>query len=586
MVDDLRTLADFIWGVADLLRGDFRRSQFGRIILPFTLLRRLECVLEPTRQAVLDADSQSKARGALVRDGLLCKASGHDFYNTSPMRLATLSATGTMDDLERYVGAFSPNAAEIFEHLNFGDFIDQLNSANLLYKVIERFATIDLSPKVRSNYEMGLIFEELIRRFAESSNDTAGEHFTPRDVVHLVTSLLFTGQNDKLQPGKIVTCYDPTVATGGFLSEGEQYVQRINTGATVTLYGQELNPESYAICKADMLLKGQAIDNIKLGNTLTNDQLAGETFDFLLSNPPFGVDWKKVQKIVTDEHKNEGYAGRFGPGLPRVSDGALLFLMHLMSKMKPAKDGGSRLGIILNGSPLFTGGAGSGESEIRRYILEHDLLDAIVALPTDMFHNTGIATYVWVLDNAKPAARKGKVQLINATARFEKMPRSMGNKRKFVPEPLADDIVSLYGAFAPAASCKIFDTADFGYRRITVERPLRLNFQASAARIERLEADKQFAKLDETQQAALRAALAELDPEPVHRNRDVFIKALNRALKQHGLKLAAPQRKAVLGALSERDEDAEICRDAKGEPPPPRLPPRWTGPLRQGGGDL
>ncbi|MES1944804.1 N-6 DNA methylase [Salinisphaera sp. PC39] len=568
MVDNFRTLADFIWGVADLLRGDFKRSQFGRVILPFTLLRRLECVLEPTKPVVLNIAEENRNKPEGVRDALLLKASGLQFYNTSPLTLGTLSDTQAMDDLQNYVQAFSPKAREIFDHFNFDDFVDQLNNANLLYQVVQKFAAMDLNPKTYSNYEMGLVFEELIRKFAESSNETAGEHFTPRDVVHLVTSLLFTGQEDKLKPGKIVTIYDPAAGTGGFLSEGDEYVQKINSGATVTLYGQELNPESYAICQGDMLVKGQKIDNIKLGNTLSDDQLPGERFDFLVSNPPFGVDWKKVQRQVTDEHKHKGFNGRFGPGLPRVSDGALLFLMHLMSKMKDAKAGGSRLGIILNGSPLFTGGAGSGESEIRRHILEHDLLEAIVALPTDMFHNTGIATYIWLLNNHKPAERKGKVQLINATDRYEKMRRSLGSKRNWIPDATADDIVRLYGAFDDSDTCKTFNTTDFGYRRITVERPLQLNFQASPERIERLREEKQFQKLGEDERNRLLAALGNLDADVLHRNREAFTKELNKALKTSGIKLTATQRKAVLNALSEHDEEADICRDKKGNPEP------------------
>lgn len=570
MVDNFRALADFIWGVADLLRGDFKRSQFGRVILPFTLLRRLECVLEPTKPAVLKAAEANQDKPAGVQDALLLKASNLQFYNTSPLTLGTLSDTQTLDDLENYVQAFSPKAREIFDYFNFDDFIDQLNSSNLLYQVVQRFAAMDLSPATRSNYEMGLVFEELIRKFAESSNETAGEHFTPRDVVHLVTSLLFTGQEHKLKPGKIVTIYDPAAGTGGFLSEGDEYVQKINSGATVTLYGQELNPESYAICQGDMLIKGQTIDNIKLENTLSNDQLPGERFDFLVSNPPFGVDWKKVQRQVTDEHKHKGFNGRFGPGLPRVSDGALLFLMHLMSKMKDAKNGGSRLGIILNGSPLFTGGAGSGESEIRRHILEHDLLEAIVALPTDMFHNTGIATYIWLLNNNKPAERRGKVQLINATDRYEKMRRSLGSKRNWMPDATADEIVRLYGAYQDTDACKIFDNRDFGYRRITVERPLQLNFQASPEHIERLREEKQFQKLGEDEQDQLLSALNDLDADTVYRNREAFTKELNKALKAQDIKLTATQRKAVLSALSEHDEEADICRDKKGnlEPDP------------------
>lgn len=568
MVDNFRALADFIWGVADLLRGDLKRSQFGRVILPFTLLRRLECVLEPTKPAVLKAAEANRNKSAGVQDALLLKAAKQQFYNTSPLTLGTLSDTQTMDDLESYVQAFSPKAREIFNYFNFDEFVDQLNNANLLYQVVQRFAAMDLSPATRSNYEMGLVFEELIRKFAESSNETAGEHFTPRDVVHLVTSLLFTGQERKLKPGKIVTIYDPAAGTGGFLSEGDEYVQKINSGATVTLYGQELNPESYAICQGDMLVKGQKIDNIKLGNTLSDDQLPGEHFDFLVSNPPFGVDWKKVQRQVTDEHKQEGFNGRFGPGLPRVSDGALLFLMHLMSKMKDAKKGGSRLGIILNGSPLFTGGAGSGESEIRRHILEHDLLEAIVALPTDMFHNTGIATYIWLLNNNKPAERKGKVQLINATDRYEKMRRSLGNKRNWIPDTTADEIVRLYGAYEGSEVCKIFDTTNFGYRRITIERPLQLNFQASPERIDRLREEKQFQKLGEDEQDRLLTALNDLDADTLHRNQEAFTKELNKTLKTHDIKLSATQRKAVLNALSERDEEADICRDKKGNPEP------------------
>lgn len=565
MVDNFRELADFIWGVADLLRGDFKRSQFGRVILPFTLLRRLECVLEPTRPAVLKAAEESRGKPAGVQDALLLKASGQQFYNTSPLTLGTLSDTQTMDDLDSYVQAFSRNAREIFDHFNFDDFLDQLNGANLLYHIVQRFASMDLSPQARSNYEMGLVFEELIRRFAESSNETAGEHFTPRDVVHLVTSLLFTGQDDKLKPGRIITIYDPAAGTGGFLSEGEEFVQKINSGATVALYGQELNPESYAICQGDMLIKSQSIDNIKLGNTLSDDQLPGERFDFLVSNPPFGVDWKKVQRQVTDEHRHKGFNGRFGPGLPRVSDGALLFLMHLMSKMK---DGGSRLGIILNGSPLFTGGAGSGESEIRRYILEHDLLEAIVALPTDMFHNTGIATYIWLLNNHKPAERKGKVQLINATDRYDKMRRSLGSKRNWIPDASADGIVRLYDAFEESEACKVFSTTDFGYRRITVERPLQLNFQANPERIERLREEKQFQKLGEDEQERLLRAVGNLAAETLYRNREAFTRELNKTLKAYDLKLTATQRKAALNALSARDEEADVCRDNKGNPEP------------------
>ena len=493
--------AAFIWSVADLLRGDFKQSQYGRIILPFTLLRRMECVLAPTQENVQAAAAEHQNRPDAVREKVLLRASKQQFFNASPLTLSTLSDTQTADDLMSYVQSFSRHAQDIFEHFHFEDFVQQLSANNLLYLVVQRFASIDLSPKKISNFGMGIIFEELIRKFAESSNETAGEHFTPRDIVHLTTSLVFTNQEDKLKPNNIITLYDPTAGTGGFLSEGDEYIQQISEKVTVSLHGQELNPESYAICKADMLIKGQDVSQIKLGNTLSDDQLAGIHFDFMLSNPPFGVEWKKVQKEVQKEHSEKGFDGRFGPGLPRVSDGSLLFLMHLVSKMRDPREGGSRIGIILNGSPLFTGGAGSGESEIRRYLLENDLVDAIVALPTDMFYNTGIATYVWVLSNNKPAERKGKVQLIDASDRASKMRKSLGSKRQYVGESDQDAIVRIYGAFEQTDKSKIFPTQTFGYRRITVERPLQLNFQTSEERIERVTEQKAFQKLDSKSRA-------------------------------------------------------------------------------------
>ncbi len=464
--------AAFLWSVADLLRGDFKQSQYGRIILPFTLLRRMECVLEGTKEKVLAAAKEHQNKPDLVREQLLLRAAGQQFFNASPLTLATLSDTQTSDDLLTYTQSFSKDAREIFEHFHFEDFVQQLSAADLLYQIVQRFASVDLSPRRISNFGMGIIFEELIRKFAESSNETAGEHFTPRDIVHLATSLVITGQDDKLKPNRIVTIYDPTAGTGGFLSEGDEYIQAISKNVTVSLSGQELNPESYAICKADMLIKGQDISKIRLGNTLSDDQLADERFDFMLSNPPFGVDWKKVQKQITDEHNQKGHDGRFGPGLPRVSDGSLLFLLHLVSKMRDPREGGSRIGIILNGSPLFTGGAGSGESEIRRYLLQHDYVEAIVALPTDMFYNTGIATYVWILSNHKAAERKGKVQLIDGTQHFTKMRKSLGSKRQYISDEQIAELVRLYGRYEETPQSKIFPVEAFGYRRITVERPL------------------------------------------------------------------------------------------------------------------
>jgi len=466
--------AAFIWSVADLLRGDYKQSDYGKVILPFTLLRRLECVLEPTRDAVLSEYEARKNLG-IPLEVFLTKKSNQSFYNTSKFSLSTLmgDATNLRHNLETYIADFSPNAREIFERYKFTEQLAYLDESNLLYKIVEKFATVDLHPNAISNHQMGLVFEELIRRFAEASNETAGEHFTPRDIVRLTTSLLFIGDDSILTKAGIVrSLYDPTAGTGGFLSSGSEYVYEMNPDAKLVTFGQELNPESYAICKADMLIKGQAVKNIKYGNTLSDDQLYDKKFDYMLSNPPFGVEWKKVEKAVKDEHLQKGYGGRFGPGLPRVSDGSLLFLLHLISKMRPKKEGGSRIGIILNGSPLFTGSAGSGESEIRRYILENDLLEGLVAMPNDMFFNTGIATYIWILSNHKAPERKGKVQLINASGFGESMRKSLGSKRKQLSDESIDEITRVYGKFEGSKISKIFDTTDFGYRRITVERPL------------------------------------------------------------------------------------------------------------------
>jgi len=551
--------AAFLWSIADLLRGDFKQSQYGRIILPFTLLRRMECVLAPTKSKVIKQALAQQSRPEQVREMLLLRASGQQFFNASPLNLGTLSDTQTAADLMSYVQAFSKDAREIFEHFHFEDFIQQLEAANLLFQVVQRFAVAPLEPERISNFGMGIIFEELIRKFAESSNETAGEHFTPRDIVHLTTSLVITDQDRKLAPNSIVTIYDPTAGTGGFLSEGDEYIQSISEKVSVSLHGQELNPESYAICKADMLIKGQDVASIKLGNTLSNDQLADKRFDFMLSNPPFGVEWKKVQKQITDEHSHKGFDGRFGPGLPRVSDGSLLFLLHLVSKMRDPRDGGSRIGIILNGSPLFTGGAGSGESEIRRYLLQNDLVEAIVALPTDMFYNTGIATYVWILSNHKAAARQGKVQLIDGSQHYAKMRKSLGSKRQYITEDQISELVRLYGSFEQTAQSKIFPIDAFGYRRITVERPLRLNFQTSAERVAKVLEEKALQKLDSAAQQHLLAALQAMDASVLYRNREQFSKLLKRALIAHGVSLSTPELKALLTALSERDAEADIC---------------------------
>ena len=474
------SLSSFIWSVADLLRGDYKQSDYGKVILPFTVLRRMDCVLEATKEAVLAEHKARKSAGINPEPFLLRKAK-QSFYNTSPMDMKTLMGDQDhiKENLYSYIQAFSPSVRDIFERFDFYTQIDRLAKSGLLYQVTEKFAGIDLHPDTVSNTEMGTVFEELIRKFAEISNETAGEHFTPREVIRLMVNLLFVEDDDVLaKPGVVRTIYDPAAGTGGMLSVAGEYLADHNPQARLTMFGQELNDESYAICKADMLIKGQDVQNIIAGNTLSDDGHAHKKFDYMLSNPPFGVEWKKVEKAVRKENEQEGYNGRFGPGLPRVSDGSLLFLLHLVSKMRPAKDGGSRFGIVLNGSPLFTGGAGSGESEIRRYVLENDLVEAIIGLPTDMFYNTGISTYVWILSNRKPANRKGKVQLIDASSFWQKMRKSLGSKRKELSDEHIAEITRIFGAFIEAKKdgapiSLIFKNEDFGYRTITVERPLR-----------------------------------------------------------------------------------------------------------------
>jgi len=465
-----------IWSVADLLRGDFKQSDYGKIILPFTVLRRLDCVLEKTKPDVLAEFETNKDLPPEALDRFLVRKSGYQFYNTSKQTFSTAldDSAHAYANLTNYIGSFSDNVRDVFERFNFQATIDRLNEANLLYLVAKKFAAIDLHPNVVSNAHMGTMFEELIRKFAELSNETAGEHFTPREVIKLMVALLFIADDEALtKPGIVRSIYDPTAGTGGMLSVAEEYLHRLNPEARLVVHGQELNPESYAICKADMLIKGQDIANVVFGNTLSNDGLIGKLFDYCLSNPPFGVEWKKIEAVIRKEFESKGHEGRFGPGLPRVSDGSLLFLLHLVSKMRPKEQGGSRIGIVLNGSPLFTGGAGSGESEIRKWIIENDYLETIVALPTDMFYNTGISTYVWILSNHKSAERRGKIQLINAGEFFQKMRKSLGSKRKEMSVTDIERVASLYGAFEENEYSKIFDNADFGYSTITVERPLR-----------------------------------------------------------------------------------------------------------------
>ncbi len=474
-------LANFCWSVADLLRGDYKQADYGKVILPFTLLRRLDCVLEPTKKSVLAEHAKRKDSGIKDLAPFLLKKAGQSFYNTSRFSLPTLldDSKHIRQNLLSYLADYSIDARDIFERFKFAERITELDEKNLLFQLVQKFSTIDLHPDAVPNEIMGSIFEELIRRFAEASNETAGEHFTPREVIRLMVELLLCDDSDTLaQKGVVRSAYDPAAGTGGMLSVAEAYVHELNPNATLRAFGQELNDESYAICKADMLIKGQDPKRIARGNTLSDDKFPDEKFDYLLSNPPFGVEWKKVKDAVESEYTRKGFAGRFGPGLPRVSDGSLLFLLHLVSKMRTTQDGGSRLAIVLNGSPLFTGGAGSGESEIRKYVFENDLVEAIIGLPTDMFYNTGISTYVWILSNRKPKARKGKVQLIDASSFWQKMRKSLGSKRKELSAAHTGDIVKMFGRFKEVTRegvplSLIFENEDFGYRTITVERPER-----------------------------------------------------------------------------------------------------------------
>ena len=640
--------AAYIWSLADLLRGDFKQSQYGRVILPFTILRRLECVLEKRKEAVLDEVKKLKGQKleATAREKFLLKAAKQSFYNTSPMDMSKLGSTDIESNLLTYVDSFSKDAREIFEHFKFSEFVGLLAQANLLFKVVQKVASMDLSPKAITNHDMGLVFEELIRRFAESSNETAGEHFTPRDIVRLTTSLVFMEDNDALtQDGIIRTIYDPTAGTGGFLSSGMEYVHELNPKAVMRAFGQELNGESYAICKGDMLIKGQDVTRIKHGNTLSDDQLYSDKFDYMLSNPPFGVDWKKVEGEIKKEHKLRGFEGRFGPGLPRVSDGSLLFLMHLLSKMRDydpndSDKSGGRIGIILNGSPLFTGGAGSGESEIRRHVLESDLLEAIVALPTDMFYNTGIATYVWVLSNKKSKERKGKIQLINGVHLYQKMRKSLGSKRQEIGDDGIALITRTFGGFEAVApynldklpdepsgrgrpastkkkaekktfGSKTFASHEFGYRRISIERPLRLSIQFTDERLAELRfasgalyavmqkvyatygqdwTDKSYGKLAKVEaevRALVKADFKDLKEKQVKDllapktwkaqkallakavelqavigtgpcdDFNEFEETLKAALKKTGVKLETKERKQLLDAVTWTNPDAE-----------------------------
>jgi len=566
----------FIWRIANLLRGTYKPAQYGSVILPFVVLRRLDCLLADTKDAVL---AKAKDLGGLPADLALPNVAKQHFWNLSKYDLKKIvgEPAGIRANIGDYVRGFSPNVRDIFEQFELDKTLAKLDAADLLYLVTKDFAGIDLHPDRVTNADMGAIFEELIRKFAESSNETAGEHFTPRDAVRLLVDLLLAPDDDVLsKPGIVRHLYDPTAGTGGMLAVAEEHIKSMNEGATVVLAGQELNDESYAICKSDMVIKGYDVGAIALGDTLADDKHAGKTYDYCLANPPYGVEWKRSEGVVRAEHRDLGFEGRFGPGLPAISDGQLLFLLHLVSKMRPITQGGGRVGIVLNGSALFTGGAGSGESEIRRYVLEHDLLEAIVALPTDMFYNTGIATYIWILDNDKRPERKGQVQLVDGTARWSKMRKSLGSKRRELTESDIAAIVETYADFEPSDTSKIFATADFGYHQITVERPLQLSFTITPENIEAAMATKAVTRLTEPEQALLRQMMIEhsvveerapasVSKPPTWTDRNQFTFDLKKQAKSAGLVLSAPVLKALVSAIGEHDPDAEICRDAKGD---------------------
>lgn len=565
--------ASFIWSAADILRGTFKQHQYGDVILPFTVLARLDAVLAPTKQAVLNAVEGFDDH---VPQAVLRRDARHEytFFNRSRHDLRSLQ--GDPDNLEEnlrdYVNAFSANVRDIFEQYKIEDTIVDLARHDLLLQILQHFAKVDLHPDAVNNEQMGHIFEELIRKFAEASNETAGEHFTPREVIDLMVTILVEGDEQLGKDHVVRSVYDPTAGTGGMLSAADDKITAWNGTAQVELLGQEINPASYAICKADMVVKGQGIGNIVLGNTLTQPAFRGRTFHYGLSNPPFGVDWKQAQKTVKEEHEVRGYAGRFGPGLPRVSDGSLLFLMHLVSSLRNPKDSeaAGRGAIVLNGSPLFTGGAGSGESNIRKWVLENDYLEAIIGLPTDMFYNTGIATYVWILSKDKAPERRGKVQLVDATGMFVKMRKSVGSKRRMLSEENIRDVVELYNGFEESKHSKIFANEEFFYRTITVERPLRLNYAFTLERVGRVMAARQVAKLKDIQRDALRAVLEQAAREAdgvVSTSRAEFTAKLKAALDAKSATLSPALLEVVIGELGEHDDEGELVTKA-GNPEP------------------
>ncbi|TAK36456.1 MAG: SAM-dependent DNA methyltransferase [Chloroflexota bacterium] len=624
-------LASFIWSICNLLRGPYKRNEYRKVILPLTVLRRFDCLLAPTKAQVLERHAEIKDKPETIVRSLLERTTGRPFYNVSKLDLAKLlnDPNQIAQNLISYIKDFSPNVRTIMERFAFDQQIARMAEKNLLYEVIKAFAKIDLSPGRVDNVQMGYVFEELIRIGAEQANEEAGEHFTPREVIKLMVNLLLSPEKDLGRSHVVKTIYDPACGTGGMLSVSENYIRELNAEARPVLFGQDWNDEAWAVCRSDMLIKGEDADNIRLADTFTQDAFDRDrdgrkiTFDYMLANPPFGVEWKQQARFVQKEAESLGYEGRFGAGLPRINDGSLLFLQHMLSKIRAPRDGGSRIGIVFNGSPLFTGDAGSGESNIRQWIIENDWLEAVVALPDQLFYNTGISTYIWVLTNRKEPHRKGKIQLIDARQFYVKMKKSLGNKRNKIGDPADDprepdhigEIARIHGDCrdGETRTCtadgqaktvvvsKIFDNADFGFRKITVERPLRLNFQASAERIARLEDENAFRNLAtsnkknekarseeieagkqrQEQIRALLQAFSEARGEVLYKERERFLTDLREAAQKVDLRLGASELKAIVGALGERDETAEICRDRDGNPEPdPELRDTETVPLK------
>ena len=559
--DNQKNQASMIWNIADILRGGWHQYDYQNVILPLVVLKRLDSILTDTKDKVLEKYNQYN--GKVNVDPILKEATQVGFYNISPydFKKLTEAPKEIVVNFNNYINGYSENIRDIFEKFEFDKQLEKLVGGNLLFNILQELNKVDMHPKSVDNYEMGLIFEELLRKFSEMSNETAGEHYTPRDVISLMVEVLFEQDKKELNKDHVIkTIYDPACGTGGILTVGKDYIlNKINKNASIYLYGQELNSVTYAMAKSDMLIKGENPDFIKGGekdqskaSTLSNDQFFGESFDYGLCNPPYGVDWKKDRDAVVNE-ATRGYAGRFGAGTPRISDGQLLFLQHLISKMRPVKEGGSRIGIVHNGSPLFTGDAGSGESEIRRWALEKDYLEAIVALPDQLFYNTGINTYLWFVTNKKSDERKGKVQLIDGRTFFKKMRKSLGSKRHQIEESDKEKILELYKDFKETKYSKIFNTTDFGYRQIVIERPLRLNFQVSNERIEKLTINQEILDL-----------LNNFPDKKLFKNREKFLVVFNKHFKN--TKLPATTKKSFINGLSERDESADICKDKDGNP--------------------